>query len=102
MRLIDADRLFDAMRRIEGQFFAGVGEVVNIIDVFEQIKDAPNIDAVEVVRCGECKYRHDDECPMRYVEWVTYDDDGYIEWDDVVHDYTMDDGFCNCGEREYG
>jgi len=54
----------------------------------------------ELVRCKDCKHRYGDECPMRYVEWVTYDDDGYIEWDDIVHDNTMDEGYCSFGERE--
>lgn len=56
MRLIDAYRLFEAMLWIKGQFVAGIGEVVNAIDVFEQIKDAPTIDAVQVVRCRDCEY----------------------------------------------
>lgn len=54
MRLIDANRLFDAMQKIKGQFVVGIGEVVNTIDVFEQIKDAPTIDAAKVVRCKDC------------------------------------------------
>ena len=54
MRLIDADRLFDAIQKIEGQFVAGIGEVVNAIDVFERIKDAPTVDAEKVVRCKGC------------------------------------------------
>lgn len=64
--------------------------------------EALSADAIEVVRCKDCKHRYGDECPMRYVEWVTYEDDGFIESDDIVHDHTMDDGFCNCGEREDG
>lgn len=58
MRLIDANRLFDSIQRIKGQFIAGVGEVVNTIDIFEQIKDAPIVDAIEVVRCKDCKHWH--------------------------------------------
>lgn len=77
MRLIDADRLFDAMRRIKGQFVAGVGEVVNTIDVFEQIKDAPTIDAIEVVRCKDCYYAEEDITHMFcvYFHHKVYEDD---------------------------
>lgn len=77
MRLIDANRLFDAIRRIEGQFVAGVGEVVNIIDVFEQIKDAPTIDAIEVVRCKDCYHAEDDITHMFcvYFHHKVYEDD---------------------------
>lgn len=53
----------------------------------------------EIIRCGDCKHRYTDECPMRHVERVAYDDDGYIEYDDVVEDYTCDDGFCHKSER---
>lgn len=53
----------------------------------------------ELVRCKDCKNRGDDDCPMRFIEWVEYDDDGYIEHDDIIHDYTKDDGFCDRAER---
>ena len=51
------------------------------------------------MRCKDCKNRGDDDCPMRFIEWVEYDDDGYIEHDDIIHDYTKDDGFCDRAER---
>jgi hypothetical protein len=53
----------------------------------------------EIVRCEDCRNRGDDDCPMRFIEWVEYDDDGYIEHDDIIHDYTKDDGFCDRAER---
>lgn len=56
----------------------------------------------ELIRCKDCKHRYGDECPMRHVEWVECEEDGYIEYDDVVHDHTMDDGYCSFGEREDG
>ncbi len=107
MRLVDADELKQAEKRISnlpwGDWHGNKVEFTWTSQGVQRLIDkSPTIDAVEVVRCKECKHRYGDECPMRYVEWVTYDDDGYIEWDDVVHDHTMDDGFCNCGEREDG
>ena len=54
----------------------------------------------EIIRCKDCKHRDEDECPMRYVEWVTYEEDGYFESDDVVHDRTLDDGFCDRWEKD--
>jgi len=53
----------------------------------------------EIIRCKDCKHRREDECPMYHVEWVEYDDDGYIESDDVIHDYTEDDGYCHMAEK---
>ena len=64
------------------------------------VSEIPTTDAVEVVRCRDCKHRYGDECPMRHIEWVEYEEDGFMERDDIVHDHTVDDGFCNCGERE--
>ena len=53
----------------------------------------------EIIRCKDCKHRYEDECPMHHVEWVEYDDDGYIDSDDVIYDYTEDDGYCFKAER---
>ena len=53
----------------------------------------------DIIRCRDCKHRYTDECPMHHVEHVPYDDDGYVEYDDVVEDYTCDDGFCHKNER---
>lgn len=55
----------------------------------------------EIIRCKNCKHRHTEDCPMYHVEWVEYDDDGYIEMDDIEYDNTEDDGFCYKGVR-YG
>lgn len=58
------------------------------------------VDVVEVVRCKECKHRHDVNCPMYYEEWFNIDEgDGYYDSDFRIVDVTEDDGFCDCGER---
>lgn len=65
------------------------------------IDEAPTVDAVEVVRCKDCKHRGEEgECPMYWVKEIEWDDDGYTECDYVPHDYTVDDGFCDRGERK--
>lgn len=51
----------------------------------KQIADAPTVDAVEVVRCRECKYHNKPPCPMR-----------------LSFNWTEDDDFCSYGEREEG
>lgn len=62
-----------------------------------EIETSPTVDAVEVVRCKDCKRRGIAcECPMCYTE-DSYDEDyGYDYWD---VDKTVDDGFCHCGEK---
>ena len=65
------------------------------------IREFPTVDAVEVVRCKDCKHRgYDSHCPMCFVEEIEYDDDGYTETDFIYHNNTTDDGFCDRGERE--
>ena len=57
-----------------------------IIYLLEKVK---KVDAVEVVRCKDCRRRYDhDECPMCNVI------DGYH------HEFTFDDGYCDRGERK--
>lgn len=56
-------------------------------------------DWVEVVRCKDCKYRGESDCPMYHEELEDYDDGDYVYTDLVAYDNTVDDGFCYCGER---
>ena len=100
MRLIDADRLKDSIM-FTCDLGGWIGETLLQIKklAVKYIEKAPTIDAVEVVRCKDCKYRYGNDCPMRHVEWVKCEEDGFIELDDIMQDNTMDDMFCNCGER---
>lgn len=87
MRLIDADAL--KKQCIETDKW---GKVILILD----IANAPTIDAIEVVRCKDCKYRRENECPMYHEEWsVTEDGDDWLN----TNDYTDYNGFCDWGER---
>ena len=54
-----------------------------------------------VVLCKDCKHRGDDTyCPMCYEEEYEIDEgDGYSCSDYITHDRTIDDGFCDRGER---
>lgn len=69
-------------------------------DVIADIRVQPVIDAVEVVRCKDCKLRGDYNCPMYWEELVEIEDDGYRDIDWYEHDNTEDDGFCDRGERK--
>lgn len=96
-------RLIDANRLIKKAYRSGMwNRSTQAFDLFvvdaEDVEDAPTIDAVEVVRCKDCKHRGIvTECPMCYTE-DSYDDDyGYDYWD---VDKTVDDGFCHCGEMD--
>ena len=57
---------------------------------------------VEVVRCKDCKHRGSETyCPMCFEEWYEIDEgDGYYDSDFTTHDRTIDEGFCDRGERK--
>ncbi len=53
------------------------------------VETAPAVDAVEVVRCKDCKHRGDGyACPMYFAHMHCEDDD-----------FTSDDGFCERGAK---
>lgn len=56
----------------------------------KDLEELPTIDAVEVVRCKDCKHNPnnstDEACP-------------WVDWDGEVSYYPKDDGFCKWGER---
>lgn len=88
-RLIDADALIKAL--LDRSFYPTA--------VRRAIEKMPTIDAEPVVRCKDCRHYGDVSCPMVFIERAECDDDGYITWDDVAHDYAHDEGFCDYGER---
>lgn len=118
MRLIDADALEKDYRSQFESVYKNIRDTVMPSDFYIERKAAydkelvrfemeaffkylqarPTVDAVEVVRCKECKHRGIvRECPMCYTE-DSYDEDyGYDYWD---VDKTTDDGFCHCGEMD--
>lgn len=90
MRLIDANALmksFDIAKMVEYDE-TGCG-VTKIAIPVQTIKDAPTIDAVEVVRCRECKYS------VNIFK-------GYFLGCDMWKQSTPEDGFCHMGEKMYG
>ena len=72
-RLIDANALLRHKRKMSGADFGG--EFWDEAVLASDIKNAHTVDAVEVVRCRECKY-HEEEgiemvyCPNMIGGWV--------------------------------
>ena len=55
--------------------------------------------AQPIIRCKNCKHRDSNDCPMYYEEWIEIDEgDGYFDTDNIIHDWTTDEGFCHCAE----
>ena len=83
MRLIDAEEL---ERLFSEQIEQGVG-VIGAFDAFyDALQDTPTVDAVEVVRCRDCKHYKPDEyeCGCDFAGGLPY-----VKADD----------FCSYGER---
>ena len=100
-RLIDGDELKKKAHWMEMLDNDGIPFDVQAVSV-SSIDLAPTVDAVEVVRCKDCKYRGELVCPMFNEEYMSYDDDGYFETDIVEIDNTEDDAFCSVGMRREG
>lgn len=83
MRLIDADAL--KRRAITVRFF---GKDIMMVPTAE-IDDAPTIDAVEVVRCKEC----------RYFKKIVERSDSGLCYRDLVASAWKENGYCSRGER---
>ena len=102
-RLIDADNLLKQYERIdwysvskEGQFMRGAttedNPFIHYYDGEEIIKNAPTVDAVEIVRCRECKFGSWDSEPDDAMVCVRTNDGFWRSGND----------FCSRGERKEG
>ena len=79
-----------------------LGEIweLNFDEIREALETVPSVDAVEVVRCKDCKYKpvgtgcnHDLEFPVHY-KCPCECDDNWYSW------MPKDDFFCGNGERK--
>ena len=78
-------RLIDANAFLKDILTAGIGKTIieySESDIAYMIRKRPTVDAVEVVRCRECKHRYSDS-------WCEYVDDD-------------DNFYCARGERKDG
>ena len=66
-------------------------------DCWAIVNDIPEVDAVPVVRCKDCKHRGGYHCPMYHTETSLDDLDGF---DDYSIDRTDGDGFCHRGKKK--
>lgn len=96
MRVIDADKL-------ERQEFDGEEACFDYVDA-EDIDNAPTVDAVEVVRCRDCKYadgKKETNVEKRYVADILVCRNSCFFCGDEPLAMWPDD-FCSYGERKDG
>ena len=100
MRTIDAISMSDALDTVYNMDVSDCANAEEAVGkIYQAIGNLPNIDAVQVVRCKDCKHRRTDRCPMYHTETCLDDLDGF---DDYTVDRTDDDGFCHLGARMDG
>ena len=101
-RLIDANRALEIVRD-QGIAHPNAYHLTNYATLI--LREAPTVDAVEVVRCRECKYLGDEDGKLQ-------DSDGVLFARCKVHNYLLDgrhtgwcpteNDFCSYGERKEG
>ena len=98
-RLIDAEEVIEDLTAMKTQL--GVNAIM-IDAMIDGLKRQPKVDAVEVVRCKDCKHS-DTECHkdgrrycMRGIKANDYSETGYIY---SVEEVVRDNDFCSYGER---
>ena len=84
-RLIDADALLEKMKRTSRYF-----------DVLFDVEEMPTVDAVEVVRCRECKHHYWEQEPC-HGKSVHYCKLPHMRGVEVFKEF-----FCSYGERKEG
>ena len=88
MRLIDADRLSEAIYDNVSALYEDASWAKE--DCLTEIEAAPTVDAVPVVRCRECKHRGTDDC-IFHIKGEPADEELLRK---------LDNDFCSYGERK--
>ena len=88
MRLIDADRLSEAIHENVSALYEDA--VCAKEDCLTEVYAAPTVDAVPVVRCRECKHRGTDDC-IFHIKGEPADEELLLK---------LDNDFCSYGERK--
>lgn len=100
--LISRQAAIDAVHKTVGKFIPilMVSEENALLDCVREINQLPSVDAVEAVRCKDCKYKpvgtgcnHDLEFPVHY-KCPCECEDYWYSW------MPKDDFFCGNGERK--
>ena len=92
MRLIDADEAVNIIKRYDDRGLT-LDEIIRVTDgIAREIEAMPTVDAVEVVRCEDCKHWHTDEILKTSSCRILYDGNGFEKLRDAIF-------FCGHGVR---
>lgn len=90
MRLIDADKLIVSDKDCSGNCRDCNNHVTNCMELADLVNDAQTIDAVEVIRCENCRKRDD-----KWEDW----EEGKVYWCDMLEGRVKADDYCSYAER---
>ena len=94
-------RLIDANAFLKDILTAGIGKTIieySESDIAYMIRKRPSVDAVEVVRCRECKHWK----PSGSKTGNSFSDMEYIGGCEFTNYYRTESDFCSYGERKEG
>ena len=97
-RLIDADALLDALE-VDPIECPGCPEPEFLPEIRALLEEAPPVDAVEVVRCRDCRYWKKDHV----LDWYTLLEGHMVCTYAIAHSFVRHpEDFCSKGERKDG
>ena len=84
MRLIDKDMLIEILGEMQGLCDTKAALIQNS-KIWQQVKDLPTVDAVEVIRCKDCKnsdpwYADERRCFLWSENGISVFDDGFCNY----------------------
>ena len=97
-RLIDADALMDVIRQHEYRLATKQGSIdygMFTLGIQQAVDEQPTVDAVEVVRCKDCKHYKPQKKSAHWENRANY-------CNRVVTIKMQPDDFCSYGERKDG
>ena len=100
-RLIDADALMDVIRQHEYRLATKQGSIdygMFTLGIQQAVDEQPTVDAVEVVRCKDCKHWK----PSGSKAGNSFSDMEYIGGCEFSNYYRRESDFCSYGERKEG
>ena len=94
--LIDRAALFANCYILEADYDDGIEPRRAYAISIESVRNAPTVDAVEVVRCKECKHWYEYSCNEKYGSCH------FWQANDNENTETESDDFCSYGQRKDG
>lgn len=103
MRLIDAEKLIIKWNKLTKRM-AKDGDGITPVDfglVICELSKAPTVDAVEVVRCKDCKHWHEETgwC-NEHSHFIGAEGEACHPWESIDWKMLDADDFCSYGERK--